>query len=113
MGTGGTLKGVGGAGVGVGAPRVVGIVVSALTAGGDEVTGVVLAPAYFRISPHGRFTGFTASAFNHVRGEQRGLSIGLFNFARESHGVQLGVLNYAKNNRKPWRLLPLLNVHAD
>ena len=75
------------------------------------MTGAVLAPAYFRIESDGRLTGVSASAFNYIKGEQHGLSIGIFNYARRLFGVQLGLLNYAKNNPVPFRLLPLLNVH--
>ena len=40
-----------------------------------------------------------------------GLSIALFNYTNELHGVQLGILNYAGNNRKGFRLLPFANMH--
>jgi hypothetical protein len=46
-----------------------------------------------------------------VRGPQHGLTIGLYNSAAELHGVQLGVINRAKNNRAPFKILPILNVH--
>ena len=56
--------------------------------------------------------GVSVSSFNHVKGTQRGLTVGVFNYARSLHGVQLGVLNYAKSNRAPFRLLPIINVPA-
>jgi hypothetical protein len=112
VGSGGTLEGITIAGLGVGAPQVSGVA-AALAVGGEDVRWVVLAPAYLRITPGGRLTGVSGSAFNHVRGEQHGLAIGVFNYADELHGVQLGVLNYARNNRKPWRLLPIVNVHFE
>ncbi len=40
-----------------------------------------------------------------------GLSVALFNRTRELHGMQLGLLNYAGNNRKGLRYLPLINMH--
>lgn len=43
---------------------------------------------------------------------QRGISIGLLNYARELHGMQIGVLNIAGNNSSPFRVLPLLNGHG-
>ena len=49
------------------------------------------------------------SAFNHVKGDQFGLSIGLLNYAWEANGLQIGVLNYVANNRSGLRLLPLIN----
>lgn len=52
------------------------------------------------------------SAFNHVRGEQRGLAIGVVNYARSLHGVQIGPLNWADNSSL-LKLMPLVNVHVD
>jgi hypothetical protein len=113
VGTGGTLKGLGLAGIGVGAPRIEGAAIAGLMAGGEDVRWVVLAPGYFRIAPGGRFTGVAVSAYNHVQGRQQGLTVGLLNYAVRLHGLQVGVLNYAANNRAPWKLLPILNVHLE
>ena len=52
----------------------------------------------FQIADGGTLTGVSVSAVNYVDGTQRGLSIGLFNYAETLHGVQLGLLNYAGNN---------------
>jgi hypothetical protein len=109
VGSGGTIRGLTVAGIGVGAPRIEGLV-AALAAGGVDVKGIVLAPAYFRIE-NGTFTGGSVSAINYIRGEQRGLTIGLFNFARTLAGVQLGLINYAGNNPPGLRVLPLVNAH--
>jgi hypothetical protein len=78
------------------------------------VEGGILAPIYFKIESDdggdlGRVRGLTVSSFNHIKGEQFGLSLGLLNYAWELHGVQIGVLNYAGNNRPGLRLLPLFN----
>jgi hypothetical protein len=48
-----------------------------------------------------------------VRGEQHGLTIGLFNYAESLDGVQVGLLNYAGNNRAGLRWLPIANAHLD
>jgi len=58
-------------------------------------------------------TGVSIGAYNEIRGRQTGLSIGLFNTADELKGVQIGLLNRARNNPPPFRLLPLINVHFD
>jgi hypothetical protein len=102
------LRGLAIGGIGVGAPRVRGIIIAS-AAGGHDVEGGILAPVYFKIEKDGRVRGITASAFNHIKGEQFGLSIGLLNYAWEVHGWQVGVLNYAGNNRPGLRLLPLFN----
>lgn len=113
-GAGGTLRGLVIGGFGAGAPVIRGIVLGGIGAGGHDVKGGILAPLYFKIEseedgPLGRVSGITLSAFNHVKGEQFGLSLGLLNFAWELNGVQIGVINYAGNNPKGLRLLPLFN----
>lgn len=65
--------------------------------------------AVFRVELE-ELTGFSAAAWNDL-GVQRGLVIGIYNRARELHGVQIGLLNYAGNNRGIARLLPLVNAH--
>jgi hypothetical protein len=64
-----------------------------------------------RIEDRGRFRGASAAGFNYVKGEQRGLTIGVVNYARQLHGVQIGVVNYARNNPPGLRVLPLINVN--
>ena len=95
-GAGGTLRGLAAALVGVGAPRIRGIVVSG-AAGGMDVEGGVLAPFYFKVMDDGRVRGVTVSSFNHVKGDQFGVSIGLINYAWELHGWQVGLINYARH----------------
>jgi hypothetical protein len=77
------------------------------------VRGLALAPAYFYIPEDGRLSGVSISAFNRILGEQRGFVIGIFNYARSLHGVQVGVLNWAGNNRSGLKLLPIANAHFD
>jgi hypothetical protein len=111
IGSGGTLRWVSIAGVGVGAPRIEGFAV-APAVGAQDAKAVIIAPAYMRID-RGTFTGVSASAFNHIKGTQHGLTIGVFNYAWQLHGLQLGVLNYVRENRAPFRLLPLVNFGHD
>jgi hypothetical protein len=46
---------------------------------------------------------------NNVRGAQHGLTIGLFNYAHELHGAQIGLINVSDNGGSR-RVLPLLSV---
>lgn len=110
VGAGGELRGLAIGGVGVGAPRISGVVLTGVAGGGQDVRGLVVAPAYFKIEDGGTLRGVSVSAFNDVRGSQRGLSIGLLNIADELHGLQVGVLNIARN-KKSFSVLPLLNYH--
>ena len=109
VGAGGHLKGVAIAGLGVGAPRVTGLMVSVL-AGGEQIRGVVLAPAHFTVVEGGMMRGVSVSAFNYIRGRQHGLSIGLLNIANELHGLQIGLINIARN-KESFSVLPLVNYH--
>ena len=113
-GAGGTLKGLAIGIGGVGAPTVRGIGIAAAV-GGHDLKGGFIAPGYFKVTANdddmegGRASGVSVSIFNHIKGDQFGLSIGLFNYAWEVNGIQLGVLNYVANNPKGTRLLPLIN----
>ena len=115
-GAGGTLRGLTITGLGAGAPYIRGIVLSVIAAGGHDVKGGVLAPIWFKIESEddgrgelGRVSGVTVSAFNQVKGEQFGLSLGLINFAWELKGVQVGLINIANRSRSGIRVLPLVN----
>ncbi|HEY5825584.1 MAG TPA: hypothetical protein VIT44_14515, partial [Cyclobacteriaceae bacterium] len=94
--------------------------------GGLDVKGLIIAPAYMKVGfvnknwhdgemtveyKEGVMKGVSISAFNHITGTQRGLAIGVFNFATTQRGLQLGVLNYVKDNPKGLRLLPIFNMH--
>lgn len=104
-GTGGPVRGLV-----VGGRRLEGVVLSGIGAGGREVRGLVVAPAYFTITEDGSFRGVSISAFNRIRGRQEGLSIGLLNIAEELHGVQIGLINIAWNKRS-FRVMPLVNYN--
>ena len=49
--------------------------------------------------------------FRMVNQSYTGLSIGLVNYTARLKRVQLGLANYAGNNPRWLRLLPLVNVH--
>lgn len=112
LGCGGELKGIALAGVGVGAPKITGITAS-LAAGTVEFQGVALSPGYFRIDEEGVLKGVSVSAFNHIKGENSGLSIGIINFAEVLSGVQLGLINIAKSNPSGLKVLPIFNANFD
>jgi hypothetical protein len=74
-------------------------------------TGLFIAPLYTHTGRDGTLTGLSLSTVNHVRGRQRGLTVGLVNIAGRLDGVQLGLFNYAGNNPRFLRLLPGLNLN--
>ncbi|MEP1097358.1 MAG: hypothetical protein ABJG78_19735 [Cyclobacteriaceae bacterium] len=133
MGAGGTLKGIniGGVGVGagdevmgvnvaivgVGAPEVKGISMASVV-GGDRIVGIAIAPAWLKVGEKGdsveddtELKGLAISAFNQIRGENNGLSIGVLNIAEGGKGFQLGILNHYPNNPKGLRWLPIFNAN--
>lgn len=59
----------------------------------------------------GVLKGVAIRAVTHVQGVQRGLTIGLLNHTQELHGVQIGLLNVARNNPLLLRVLPLININ--
>ena len=109
VGSGREIKGITIGGVAVGAPDLKGLVVG-LSAGAQEFKGLALTPAYFRITDNGLFRGISVSAFNHIKGEHRGLSIGILNFANDLYGVQIGLINIARSNPKGLKVLPVFNA---
>jgi hypothetical protein len=107
VGSGGTLKGLAIGGVGVGAPNVQGVLLSPIAAGGQRLH--VIAGAYFTVDRDGRFDGGALSSVNHIKGAQHGLTIGLFNYARELHGAQIGLINISDNEGHR-RVLPIVSA---
>jgi len=55
--------------------------------------------------------GFSLAAYNRIYGEQKGLTIGIVNFAEELSGIQLGLINIANNNSGIFKILPFVNAH--
>ncbi len=107
-GAGGTLKGVHMAGIAVGATTVRGIILSGFAAGGKDVYAISVAPAYFNVVPGGEMRGLSVSAFNRIQGEQKGVTIGIVNYARKLSGLQLGLINIAKNKDR-LSVMPIFN----
>ena len=113
VGVGGKLQGVAIAGLAAGAPTVEGLLIGGLAVGGVHVTGAALSVGYLKIEADGELKGVGISAFNHIKGRQNGLTIGIFNYAESLKGVQIGLLNFAGNNKGIRRWLPILNWNFD
>lgn len=108
VGAGKHMRGLHVGGVGVTASQFSGVAVGSVVAS-RRAAGWIIAPLYF--GNKDRFSGVSMSLFNHVRGEQRGITIGLLNVARTLHGIQFGAMNYAGNNPLLLRVLPLINLN--
>jgi hypothetical protein len=109
VGSGGMIHGLAIGGAGVGAPRIKGLAIGGLGVGGVDVKAIVLTAGYFKIDEHGRFDGTALGSVNNVQGAQHGLTIGLFNYAHELRGAQIGLINVSDNGGSR-RVLPLLSV---
>jgi hypothetical protein len=109
VGAGGRLRGVGIGGVGVGAPKLEGLMIGGLGVGGADVHAIALTAGYFKIADDGNFRGGALGAVTRVGGTQHGLTIGLFNYARELHGTQIGIINVSDNGGHR-RVIPLVSV---
>ena len=116
IGAGNEIKGLAVAIIGVGSPRIRGIVIAG-AAGGNNINGLFIVPGYLQVGSRETadleviMNGVSVSAFNHIRGVQKGMTIGIFNYANTQKGFQLGLLNYVKDNPKGLRLLPVFNMH--
>jgi hypothetical protein len=109
VGSGGTVTGLSIGGVGVGAERLKGVAMSVVGAGAQYAHAIVVTAGYFKIEEGGRFDGGAIAAVSNVKGAQHGLTIGLFNYAHELHGAQVGLINVSDNDGNR-RVLPLLSV---
>jgi hypothetical protein len=112
-GAGVELRGITVGGLGAGAPSVKGLTLSLGTARGQKVQGVTVAGLWFKVNDDGLMKGLSISAFNQIKGVQNGISFGIFNWAWHLNGVQLGLINYVRDNPKFLKILPVINVHFD
>jgi hypothetical protein len=110
MGAGERVAGINIAGLAVGGPRVRGFSAAGGAVGGLDLMGVQLAVGSVYVPRGGTMTGFSASAVNWIRGTQRGVAIGIVNYAERVRGLQLGVVNIIRENPVYARVLPVLNA---
>jgi hypothetical protein len=111
VGAGGHLKGIAVGGVGAGAPEVTGLVIGGIGAGALDFTGAALALGFVKIDNNGMLKGGSVSAFNYIKGTQRGITLGIVNYAYELHGIQIGLINYVRDNPILFKIMPLVNFN--
>ena len=110
--SGGHLKGVGIGGLAVQAEDAInGVAIGGYKVGSWQLEGLIIAA--IRTKAKESMAGLAIAGYNNIQGVQRGLTIGLYNRARELHGVQVGLLNYAGNNKGILRWLPIVNMHLN
>jgi hypothetical protein len=124
-GAGGSVKGIGIGGLGIGAgENIEGIMIGGLGVGcGNTFKGLAIGGAGIGAGEEFKGVGLSLgmtktpvlkglAVSSYVKADESfGLSIAIFNNVKELHGVQLGLINYAGNNRKWLRVLPVINMH--
>jgi hypothetical protein len=74
---------------------------------GSVLNGVVVAVG----SELATLNGLAVGIYGNFIQVQHGVSIAAYNKTQELHGVQFGLINYAGNNRKLFRWMPLVNFN--
>ena len=109
VGAGNKLKWINVGGVGVAAPMISGLTVAGFQARGEQIKGVTLALGWVKVE--GNLSGFSASTFNQIKGKQTGVALGIVNVAYELNGVQIGLINYVRDNPRYRTVLPVINAN--
>jgi hypothetical protein len=73
-----------------------------------EINGMALGTFYVHSE---KMNGLSISILKNEFVIQKGFSLSIFNETQELHGLQLGLLNHAENNRKIFRWTPLINFN--
>jgi len=108
LGVGGQeLSGIFFGGLGIGSQKLTGLGIGLGGIGGEEITGVALGGLVLKCE---RLKYLGTGAYLNAK-SITGISIGILNITRQLHGIQLGLINYAGNNPKFLRILPLINMH--
>jgi len=110
-GAGERLTGLTICGLGAGAPEVRGLTIAGLGLGGEDLRGVHLTLGTVQVNDGGTMRGLAVSAFNHIRGTQKGVAIGIVNIARSLKGLQIGLVNIVYDNPAGRRVLPIVNFN--
>jgi hypothetical protein len=109
VGSDSALTGLSIGGVDVFAPKMHGAAVGVIGVRGVDVHAIVLGGMYFKVHEGGQFYGGALAPLNDIEGAQHGMAIGLFNYARELHGAQVGLINVSDNGGSR-RILPVLSL---
>lgn len=123
IGAGNSVKGIAIAGVAIGSRNLKALAIAPVV-GGRNNKGIFLSAHFQTGERKGRnrdnneqieesepsLKGISLSAVNRIYGEQKGVTIGVFNYATKQRGLQIGLLNYVKDNPRGLRLLPIFNT---
>jgi hypothetical protein len=110
-GAGERLVGLTVCGLGAGAPVIKGITIAGLGLGGKNITGLSLALGTIQIVEDGTYRGLAVSAFNYFKGTQKGVAVGIVNYAYRLKGLQIGLVNIVRDNPRGRTALPIVNFN--
>jgi len=113
-GAGESLTGLTVCGLAAGSPSIKGLTVAGLAVGGTKITGVSLALGTIMVKQDkgdGAYSGLAVSAFNNIKGTQKGVAIGIVNYAYRLKGLQIGLVNIVRDNPKGRKVLPIINFN--
>lgn len=103
-----TISGFTVAGLLVGSQKANGIIVSGLAVlSKEDIKGITLTPGYLQSD---KLNGLAVAGYNNTN-QTKGITVAVINRTKSLHGIQLGLINYAANNPKWLRVLPLINLH--
>jgi hypothetical protein len=89
--------------------ELLGFAASGIRINADRIRGLAAA----LVVTSGEMHGLGIGAVNYSSDLQVGLSIGIVNYTEHLNGLQIGLVNIARNKSKPFRVLPILNAHFD
>ena len=101
-----TVNGISVCGISMGAGNINGVTVTGVACAVNNFNGIAMTVILNKIK---NIKGITFSIIKNDIDKQNGVSIGLFNKAKNLKGLQLGLINYAGNNPKWLRWVPFFN----
>lgn len=110
-GAGEKLTGLTICGLGAGAPSIRGVTIAGLGLGGKSISGLSVALGTVMVKDDGVISGLNISAFNYIKGTQKGVAIGIVNYAYRLKGIQIGLVNIVRDNPRGRVVLPIINFN--
>ena len=113
-GAGEQLAGLTICGLAAGAPTIKGLTVCGLALGGKNISGLSIALGSIQVRAEkgdGVYNGLAVSAFNFIKGTQKGVAVGIVNYAYRLKGLQIGLVNIVRDNPRGRTVLPIINFN--
>lgn len=109
LGAGEVLGGISFAGVAAGATEIRGLAFAGAVVGAERIRGIVAAGVCTLVPKGGELRGGAVAPANWIKGTQKGVAVGLINYAWSLKGLQIGLINIVRDNPSGRRVLPIIN----